>query len=158
MLKNKKILYGIIGICLIFIIGIVIIFSRNKVIICAKESNQEKSNFIYKTKYVIKARNSNVKSVSITEFIESSDKKVLEKYGNQLKKEYSYNKKAYGGYTYKVEIKNNQVIGKTTIDYKEFDLEYFIENNEAMKEYTENNKLTLDGAKKMYEATGAVCK
>ena len=37
-------------------------------------------------------------------------------------------------------------------------MKQFIDNNAAMKEYTENNKLTLDGAKKMYEATGAVCK
>ena len=155
---NNKLLYGIIGVCLIFIIVIVVIFSRNEEIICTKESNQKKSNFIYKTKYIIKARGSLVKSVNITEVIESSDNKVLEKYEKQLKKDYSYNKKNYGGYTYKVINKNGKVISNVTIDYKEFDLVKFSEDNEAMKKYTMNNKMKLAGIKNMYEATGAICK
>ena len=34
----------------------------------------------------------------------------------------------------------------------------FIKANPAIKKYTEKNKLTVDGAKKLYESTGATCK
>ena len=34
----------------------------------------------------------------------------------------------------------------------------FIKNNEAMKQYTKDGKFTIECAKKMYEASGAICK
>ncbi len=157
-MKNKELIYILIGICIVVFFCILILFFGRKQITCTNSSDQSKNGYKLDTKYVIKSNWNKVKTVKVTETISSKDKKLLDKFKKQLEKQYSYNKKTYGGYTYKIETNNNQIIGEITIDYKEFDLEYFIENNEAMKEYTKNNKLTLDGAKKMYEATGAVCK
>ena len=155
---KKKELYISFSICIVIFCLILLFFINRKQTICTNSSDQSKNGYKLDTKYVIKSNWNKVKTVKVTETISYKDKKLLDKFKKQLEKQYSYNKKTYGGYTYKIETNNNQIIGEITIDYKEFDLEYFIENNEAMKEYTKNNKLTLDGAKKMYEATGAVCK
>ena len=159
-MTDKKMIVRIIGvvILLIIIISIFIMIFGSKKTICTNSSNQSKNGYKLDTKYVIYSNWNNVKTIKITEIITSKDKKVLDKFKQQLEKQYSSNKDTYGGYQYKIIIKDNQLIGNTTIHYNEFDMKEFIKNNEAMKSYTKNNKLTLDGARKMYESTGATCK
>ena len=64
----------------------------------------------------------------------------------------------YSGYDYTVTNKDGKVTSTVVVDFKIFDMEQFIKDNVAMKKYTEKNYLTLDGAVKMYEASGATCK
>ena len=158
IIKSEKILYGIIAIVLIFIIVVVVIFSGNKETICTNKSDQSKNGYVLETKYIIKSKGNIVKSVDVVEIITSKDQKLLEKYEKQLKRDYAFNKKTYGGYTYKITNENNKVISNVNIDYKKMDIKKFMENNEAIKKYIMNNKMTLVGIKKMYESTGATCK
>ena len=158
-MNNKKLLLGIvIGIIVLIIVVILFILLSRKTLTCTFKSDQSSNGYSISANYVVKAKYGIVQRVKINEVITSKDSKVLNKFEKQFNKQYSYNKKTYGGYKYKITNNNDKVTSNVTIDYNKLDMKQFIDNNAAMKEYTENNKLTLDGAKKMYEATGAVCK
>ena len=61
----------------------------------------------------------------------------------------------YGGYTYNSKDKLELSV---SIDYTVFDMNKFINNNAAMKDYVnKSNKLTIDGIIKMFEASGSTC-
>ena len=116
-----------------------------KVLKCSSSSEQK--NYNISTDYKIK------------QVIESKDKKVLQNFKKQLEDQYKSNNTVYGGYSYKVKINGKKLTANITIDYKKFDLDKFVKANGAMKEYVnKDNKLTVDGAKKMYKSTGATCK
>lgn len=122
-------------------------------------SSSEQKNYNISTDYTIKSSNKIVTKVTIKQVIESKDKKVLKNFKKQLEDQYKSNNTVYGGYDYKVVIKGNKLTADITIDYKKFDLEKFVKVNGAMKEYVnKDNKLTVEGAKKMYKSTGATCK
>lgn len=154
IMSNKKVLYGIGGVLLLLLI--VLLIATHKTMKCSSVSKQKQ--YTLETEYVVKAVANKVKTVTIKETITSKDKDILKKYENQLKTEYEYNKKTYGGYTFTVTNKDGKVVSNVKIDYKDFDMKKFVKNNVAMEKYTKNNKFTLSGAKKLYESTGAKCK
>ena len=159
-MKDQKTILGIIcGVGAVVVIGLLIVlFGGNKKVTCNLVSDQTKNGYKLESKYVISSNGKEVKTVNIEETITSKDKKTLEKFEKQLKEQYEFNNKTYKGYNFKVSNKGGKVTTSVTIDYSKFDMEKFIKNNEAMKQYTKNNKLTLEGAKKLYESTGAKCK
>ena len=126
--------------------------------VCTSKSDQSKNGYVIENKYVITARGKIVSKVEVTETITSDKKEKLESFNKQFEEQYSYFKKTYGGYEYKINTKGNKLTTNVTINYKKIDMKKFIENNAAMKEYTKNDKFTISGAKKMYEASGATCK
>lgn len=158
MMKNKNIYILISFGCVLLLFVFLLLMFCNKKVICTNSSDQSSNGYVLETKYVIKANFNKVNTITITENIVSKDKNVLDKFEKQLNDNYSYNKKTYGGYSYKVTNGDGKVTSNVTINYKKFDMKKFIDDNEAMKKFTKNNKLTLSGAKKMYESTGAVCK
>jgi len=122
-------------------------------------SSSKQKDYTISTDYVIKSNKDIVTKVTIKQVIESKDKDVLKNFESQLKSQYESNNKAYGGYDYKLKISGKKLTADITIDYTKFDLDKFVKANAAMKEYVnKNNKLTLEGAKKMYKSTGATCK
>ena len=151
---DKRIIYGIV-IVILFIIVILLLLSH-KTMKCTSTTKQK--NYTLETQYIVKAIGNKVKKVKINETITSKDEELLKKYEEQLKEQYEYNKKTYGGYKFKVTNKNGKVKSNVEINYNKIDMEKFITDNEAMKTYSKNNKFTLDGAKKLYASTGAVCK
>ena len=158
IINNKKLLIAIISFILIIVFIIIILLVSDRKITCIMETDQSKNGFIFNSEYVIKYKKNIVNKVKITETITSSDNTILEKYNKQLEKQYSDMNKLYNGYNNKITISKGSVISKTTINYKEFDMKEFIKDNEAMKQYTKDNKLTVEGAKKLYESSGATCK
>jgi len=158
IIRNKKLLKGvIIGVVIVLLVFIIFLFNGRKMV-CTMTSDQSLSGYQLDTKYVIKYKGKYVTKVDITEIISSKDNEKLLTFEKNFNDQYSYNKKTYGGYTYKVTNKNGKVTSKVTINYKVFNIEKFIENNEAMKDYVKNNKMTISGAREMYESTGATCK
>lgn len=128
-----------------------------KAIKCSSSSEQK--NYDISTDYKIESSGKIVTKVTINQVIESKDKKVLNNFKKQLEEQYKNNNTVYGGYSYKVNIKGKKLTADITIDYKKFNLDKFVKANSAMKEYVnKDNKLTVEGAKKMYKATGATCK
>lgn len=158
-MKNKKLLLSIIVGSIVIITAVVLfLLLSKKKITCTMTSDQKRNGYIIQYSYVIESKYGYVQSININEVITSKDSKILDKFENQFNKQYSYNKNTYHGYQYTVTNSDGKVESNITINYKEFDMKKFIKNNEAMKSYTKNNKLTLDGARKMYESTGATCK
>lgn len=155
-MKNKKLYLLIIAVLIVGTLLFVII--KPKKMVCTSKSDQSKNGYVIENKYVIKAKGKNVTKVEIKEIITSKDKDKLKDFKTQFEDQYSYFKKTYGGYEYKITTKGDTLTTNITIDYKKLDMDKFIENNAAMKQYTKKNKLTLEGAKKMYEASGATCK
>lgn len=156
---NKRILttLELIGGLVIILVLAVDVLSTSTMV-CKGSFDQSKNGYTLNTKYVIKARGKIVKKIKITETIQSNDKKLLNDFKEQFEREYSYNKKNYGGYDYQIINKNDKVVANLRINYRHFDMKKFVKNNGAMKDFTVKNKLTLSGAKKLYESTGAICK
>lgn len=123
---------------------------------CSFESKQ--SDYKIKSKYKIYYRDNIVEKVDIDEVISSSSKDKLEEFNKSFKSEYDSNNTIYGGYTHNIKINKDKLKLSVSIDYTSFNMKKFIKNNVAMKEYVDkNNRLTLDGAIKMYEAIGSKC-
>lgn len=152
-LSNNKII--IIAVIVVLIVSI-LLFTNNKTIKCTGTSKQ--TGYTYDTEYIIKASGNKVKTITIKETITSKKATILDKFEKQYKEQYEYDKKTYGGYQYTINNKDGKLEVNVDIDYKKMDMEKFIKNNATMKQYTKKNKLTLKGAKKLYESTGAVCK
>ena len=155
---NKKVLlYIIIGIVVLLFICFLIF--RNRKMTCTLESNQEQNGYVLNTTYTAIYNRGIVKKVIIHETITSEDDTVLDKFETDWKEQYDYNSKAFGGYQYQINKKNQKVTSDIEIDYKVFNLQKFIRFNNAMKEYVnDKNQVTIQGIKTMYEKSGAICK
>lgn len=122
---------------------------------CSFESNQ--SDYNIETKYKIYYKDNIVKKVDIDEVITSSSNDKLEEFNKSFKNQFDNNSR-YGGYTYDIKANNDNLELHVNIDYTSFNMKKFVSDNLAMKEYVnKDNKLTLDGIIKMYEASGSTC-
>ena len=122
-------------------------------------SNSKQKNYTMDTEQVIKTKGDIVTSITTKYVIESKDKKILKDFKKQLEDQSKSNNASYKGYDCKASIKGNKLNVTITADYKKFDLDKFVKDNPAMKDYVnKDNKLTVDGAKKLYKASGATCK
>jgi len=169
MKEKKKVNKGkrIIAIAILVVVVLLIIFlvwfginkfvNREQSFSCTLHSDQNKNGYVLDTKYEITYKKDIVQTVHIKETIKSENEETLSKYEKQWKDQYSYNKKTFGGYTYKVKKEEGQVVSDVTIDYNDMNLGKFIRFNAAMEEYTKDEKLTVEGIKKMYEKSGAFC-
>lgn len=126
---------------------------------CELVIDQSANDYVtYKT-YNIYSNKDIVDKVEIIEEVKSNKKEILDYFEEQFKKQYKEANKKYNGYKYNVKIKNSKVIAKVTINYKKLDMDKYIEDNSAIKSYVNNdNKITKDGAIKMYQSMGASCK
>lgn len=155
-MKKKYVNICIVVVVLVVLCILLVGLFGNKGVKCSSSSEQK--NYTISTDYMIKAKKKIVTSVTIKQVIESKDKKVLENFKKQLEDQYKSNNNSYGGYKYKVVLSGKKLTADITIDYTKFDLDKFVKANGAMKEYVnKDNKLTIDGAKKMYKSTGAKC-
>lgn len=101
--------------------------------------------------------NVNTNKDTAKETVESDNEQVRSYFKKTLEDSYNTANESYGGYTYNVTEDGNKVISDVTIDYSKMDLEKFVNDNSQMKSYIKNNRISLDGMKKIYEALGATC-
>ena len=126
---------------------------------CTQISDQSASGYKVSTNYEIYSKNGIVDKVIISDVVNSKDKNILNFFKIQYENQYRNLNDKYGGYTYKVIIKDNKVISDVTINYKKFNMKSFVKDNNAMESYINTDKkITLDGIKKMYSNIGATCK
>lgn len=136
-------------------------FGNNKydIDICSQISDQSASGYKVSTNYEIYSKKGIVDKVVISDVVNSKDKNILNFFKIQYENQYRNLNDKYGGYTYKVIIKDNKVISDVTINYKKFNMKSFVKDNNAMESYVNTDKkITLDGIKKMYSNIGATCK
>ena len=100
-MKDKKILYVVIG--LVVVVGIVLfVLISPKKVTCTNKSDQSQNGYVIETKEVIYPRGKNVSKVVINQTITSKDSKKLDSFEKQFKEDYASFDKKYGGYKYKV--------------------------------------------------------
>lgn len=151
---NKKIVI-IIGF-IIILLFLFLIFKDHKMK-CTFELNQK--NYSMNSKYIITYKNGIVKRVDIIEKVISKDNEVLDRFEKSWKKDYEYQEKMFGGYTYQIKKNKKEVLSSVTIDYKALNIKKFLRINGAMKDYVNShNQVTIKGIRTMYEKSGFKCK
>lgn len=109
--------------------------------------------------YKIFATGDIVDKVETVEIVDSSDDAILKQLETQVKTQYENNNKRYGGTDYKITNNGSKLESKVTIDYSKYDMEKMVNENSVMKSLVnEDNRLTVEGAKSLYETMGATCK
>lgn len=151
------------GLKILFISLFVILISgcgkSNKEVVstCTLSSNQSSNGYKISSNYEIHSKDGLVNSVTTKEIVESDNEQVRSYFKKTLEDSYNTANESYGGYTYNVTEDGNKVISDVTIDYSKMNLEKFVNDNSQMKSYIKNNRISLDGMKKIYEALGATC-
>ena len=122
-------------------------------LVCNSDYDYSDLDYVIGSKYIVFGDKKSVSKVSSVEIISSNDKKRLDSFEDYYNQNHDIAAK-YNGYTSEVNRENKRIVSKVTIDYNEFDLKKFYEENE-----TENkDDLTIDSIKKKYESLGATCK
>ena len=125
---------------------------------CTSSQNNLQANYTLKSEYTIYSQKGVVNKVESVETINSSSEAILDYFDTYLTSTYEQANKVYGGYNNKVTKNDEEVISKTTIDYKSMDMNKYVEDNSAMKNYVNSkNELTLEGIKVAYQSIGATC-
>ncbi len=125
---------------------------------CTSSQNNLQANYTLKSEYTIYSQKGVVNKVESVETINSSSEAILDYFDTYLTSTYEQANKVYGGYNNKVTKNDDEVISKTTIDYKSMDMNKYVEDNSAMKNYVNSkNELTLEGIKAAYQSIGATC-
>lgn len=133
--------------------------NKDNITKCILVSDQSASGYKVTTDYEVYSTDGIVDKVEILEVVSSKDKNILDFFQKQNENQYKTLNDKYGGYTYKIITNNNKVISTVTVDYKMIDMKSFVNDNKGMENYIDSdNKVTLDGIKKMYINIGATCK
>ncbi|MBR2827917.1 MAG: DUF1307 domain-containing protein [Bacilli bacterium] len=126
---------------------------------CKIQSDQSSNGYKSNTTYTIYSKDDIVMKVEQKEIIDSNKKDILDFYKNEYNSMYKKYNKTYGGYTYDVSVKDDQLILNVTIDYNKFDMNKYINDNTGIKKYVnDKNRYTLDGIVSMYKNMGGTCK
>ncbi len=132
--------------------------TEERVVTCTLEQNNVAYGYELRAEYNIYTDGTIVNRVETTEVATSDNQEILdylENYNNTL---YTNMNDAYGGYEFSSTNENNTLTAVTKIDYKKLDREKLVEDQPSMKNYmNDDNMLTLDGIKSMYEQMGATC-
>ena len=160
--KNKYIAALVAGISIgfaVIVLIVIIINNKSKVITCAQTSDQPNLGYKTETTIEISYDGNLVKSIKSIKKIEATDKEKLTEQIYNYASQYDLNNASYGGYTNSLNTSDDThatFVGE--INYEKVDMQKFIKDNPAMEQYTENGKVSKDGAKKMYETSGFSCK
>lgn len=134
------------------------IFFNKKVTVCSSTLDQnESSGYVIKSEYKIKSLRGTAKSAVISNVITSENNTILAYFEKQYKDTYTEQNKKYGGYTVKTETNGKTVTITATIDYTKVNLKELVKDYSGITNDINNNKLSLDGAKKMFTNVGATC-
>jgi hypothetical protein len=156
---NKKYIIATtaIGMAILALIFIAIANKKNS-FVCKSTSDQPNMGYIAETTTTIYYDNDIVTKAETTREINANAKEKLDELLDSYIRQYDLNNNSYGGYSYATERTNDESAKfKGTIDYKVVDFAKFVKDNPAMNDYSSDGKLTKDGAKRMYKASGATC-
>lgn len=130
---------------------------KTKTTTCTLESDQKPNGYILNNKYTIYYSKDIVKKVEINQVISSEKNDILNSFKESISKQYESNNNLYGGYTYDVKVDKDKLEANITIDYTKVNLDKYSKDNEAMKEYLTDGKLTKDKLIKLYKTSGIKC-
>lgn len=156
---NKKYIIIIAVISIVILVAIfVMMTNKNSSFVCKNTSDQPNMGYTAETKTTIFYDNDTVIKAETIREINAETKEKLDEILDSYIRQYDLNNNNYGGYNYTSErIDDTHARFKGAIDYKVVDFAKFVKDNPAMNDYSSDGKLTKDGAKRMYEASGATC-
>lgn len=126
---------------------------------CSSIIDQSVNGYKINTNYIVHSKKGIVSTIEIEQVIESDKNDILEDFKTDLTTQYEKYNTIYGGYTFEFKEKDNKLILDITIDYDNLNMSKFILDNTSIKKYlNDDNKLTLDGVKKMYSTSNIKCK
>ena len=143
----------------IFILLIILTGCKGKTITtsCTLESDQTPNGYKINSTYSINSTDDIVEKVEIKQNIISDKQDILDSFKENLYKKYESNNKLYGGYSFDSNIKENTLEANITIDYTKIDLDKYSRDNEAIKKYLTDGKLTKDKLIELYKTSGIKC-
>lgn len=123
-------------------------------LVCTTDYDYTELKYVLGSKYVVFADDKGkVTKVVSREIISSTDETKLDEFESYLNENHTAALQ-YNGYTYDVKREDNQVISDVTIDYEEFDIKKFAEENENANI---DGELTVDSIETKYVSLGAKC-
>lgn len=117
----------------------------------------DQPNLGYKTETTVEIIHDDkfVTKIKTNRKIETTESEKLSDLINAFSRQYDMNNVSYSGYKYTISnIDDTHAEINSEIDYTKLDMGKYLKDNPAMKEYTEDGKMTIDGAEKMYEKSG----
>ena len=154
-MKNK-ILVGFVMILSFCLVGCA--SGKETVLKCELSSNDTVNDYSVNSTYTIYSKGNEVNKVVTKEVVTSGSKEILDTFEKSLNSTYETTNKTYGGYTFDVKKDDKSVTSTVTIDYTKMDIDKFVKDNSVLKAYVnKKNKLTTEGARKIYTAMGATC-
>ena len=131
--------------------------SKNEFATCNIEIDNYDENYYMKGTYKIFYDGNYVIKIEKEEDYISSNDTMIEYFYESKNLEYYNLNDLYGGVTYKVEKKDKSISLDATIDMNLTDVKEMVKGDYINKDYVISNKLTLTGAKYIYESRGAKC-
>ena len=126
---------------------------------CSLTASDVTSGYKLETKYKIYGKGKVVDKVNILETVITDDESTIDYFEEYLKESYKKLNDTYSGYTNKITKEDGKIISDTTVDYNKMDIEQYVKDNSAMKNFVNSdNKISVDGIINIYEALGATCK
>ena len=129
-----------------------------KVTTCTQDNDQSKSGYKIHSVHKIYSNNDIVKKVYSEDVLTSENTTIIAYFEKNYNDRYKEESTKYKGFSYNVKKTDGKIDAKLTINYNKVNMNDYVKNNPAMKSYVnKDNKLTLKGAKTMYESLGAKC-
>ena len=126
-------------------------------VVCTLSSKDAINEYELVSEYKINYKGDFVESVETTETVTSESEDILNTFESTLNETYKKMNDVYGGYTYEVTKEKGKVVSNVEIDYNTMDVEQLVKDQPTFKSYVEDNKLSVEGLKTIYESTGATC-
>ena len=109
-------------------------------------------------KYTIEHDGKYAKNATFYEEYVSDDANTLSQLETLVKNTYTTVDTAYGGYTIDVKKSDSKVVANIKVDYEKMNLAKAIENEESVKQFTEDGKMSVEKMKSTYVSAGYTCK
>ncbi len=123
-------------------------------LICTMDYDYSDLNYVLGSKYVVFGKDNKIEKIESKEIISSYEKEKLDQFEDYYNKNHNAASN-YNGYEYDLKRTDDSITSTVIIDYKEFDLNKFLSDNDikdSEKDYT------IDGVEKKYISLGAECK
>lgn len=131
--------------------------SKNKYFTCNINLDNNVQNYNLDAEYKVYYKDSYVTKIEKEEVYTSKNKDTLKYFYEYKDLEYLNLNNLYGGTIYSVDLNEDKVIMKATIDMNLVDIKSMVKNNYINEDYVLINKLTISGIKSLYKSKGATC-
>lgn len=128
-----------------------------KVMTCTLDLTNTNDKYILNAVYKVEYNNNYVTNIKISEKYISEVEEVLNYYNESKFLKYFSLKDKYENIEYNIDRKEGSLQIDVDMDFSKIDVKHMSRNGDVDSDYIVGDKLTITGAKKMYEAKGAKC-